>query len=72
MALVALARAGLPVAEYPSKVIKKALVGTGGAAKAQVQAMIKVLLPGITLKGEDAADALGAAITHAHHVGSHR
>jgi crossover junction endodeoxyribonuclease RuvC len=72
VALVSLARAGLPIAEYPSKVVKKALVGTGGAAKGQVQAMLAVLLPGVKLKGGDAADALAVAITHAHHVGSHR
>ena len=72
VAMVALARAGMPVAEYPTKVIKKALVGTGGAAKQQVQAMLKVLLPGVTLAGEDAADALAVAITHANMLGSHR
>lgn len=72
VAMVALARTGMPVAEYPTKVIKKALVGTGGAAKTQVQAMLKVLLPGVTLKGEDAADALAVAITHANMLGSHR
>ena len=70
--LCAAARAGLAVSEYPSKVVKKALVGTGGAAKDQVQAMLKVLLPGVKLAGADAADALAVAITHAHHVGSHR
>jgi crossover junction endodeoxyribonuclease RuvC len=53
-------------------VIKKALVGTGGAAKTQVQAMVKVLLPGVKLAGEDAADALAVAITHANMLGSHR
>ncbi|EGD60129.1 crossover junction endodeoxyribonuclease RuvC [Novosphingobium nitrogenifigens DSM 19370] len=72
VALVSLARAGMPVAEYPTKVIKKALVGTGGAQKQQVQAMLKVLLPGIRLAGEDAADALAVAITHANMLGSHR
>lgn len=72
VALVSLARAGLQISEYPSKVVKKALVGTGGAAKGQVQAMLGVLLPGVKLKGEDAADALAVAITHAHHLGSHR
>ncbi len=64
--LLALARAGLPVAEYAPTLVKKALVGTGGADKAQVQAMLKVLLPGVTLAGADAADALAVAITHAH------
>jgi crossover junction endodeoxyribonuclease RuvC len=72
VALVSAARAGLSVSEYPSKVIKKGLVGTGGAAKGQVQAMLGVLLPGVKLAGADAADALAVAITHAHHMGSHR
>jgi len=72
VAMVALARAGMPVAEYPTKVIKKALVGTGGAAKNQIQAMLNVLLPGVKLAGEDAADALAVAITHANMLGSHR
>ena len=65
VAMLSLARSGMPVAEYPTKVIKKALVGTGGAEKAQVQAMLKVLLPGVKLAGADAADALAVAITHA-------
>lgn len=64
--LLALARAGLPVTEYATRLVKKALVGTGGADKAQVQAMLKVLLPGVKLSGADAADALAVAITHAH------
>ena len=72
VAMLALARAGMPVAEYPTKVVKKALVGTGGAAKTQVQAMLKVLLPGVKLAGADAADALAVAITHANMLGSHR
>ena len=64
--LLALARAGLPVAEYATRLVKKAIVGTGGADKAQVQAMLKVLLPGVVLGGPDAADALAVAIAHAH------
>ena len=64
--LLVLARAGLPVHEYATRMIMKALVGTGGAEKAQVQAMLGVLLPGIKLAGADAADALAAAIAHAH------
>jgi crossover junction endodeoxyribonuclease RuvC len=66
--LLALARAGLPVSEYATRLVKKALVGAGGAEKAQVQAMLKVLLPGVKLAGADAADALAVAITHAHMV----
>ncbi len=64
--LLALARAGLPVSEYATRLVKKAIVGTGGAEKAQVQAMLKVLLPGVKLAGADAADALAVAIAHAH------
>lgn len=64
--LLAAARAGLPVAEYAARLVKKAIVGTGGAEKAQVQAMLGVLLPGVKLAGADAADALAVAIAHAH------
>ena len=46
--------------------VKKAVVGTGGAEKAQVQAMLKVLLPGVAVAGADAADALAVAIADAH------
>lgn len=66
--LLALAKAGLPVAEYATRLVKKAIVGTGGADKAQVQAMLGVLLPGVKLAGADAADALAVAIAHAHLV----
>ena len=66
--LLALARAGVPVNEYATRLVKKAIVGTGGAEKAQVQAMLRVLLPGVTLAGADAADALAVAIAHAHLV----
>ena len=68
--LLALARAGLPVAEYATRLVKKAVVGTGGAEKAQVQAMLKVLLPGAKVAGADAADALAVAIAHAHLMGA--
>jgi crossover junction endodeoxyribonuclease RuvC len=66
--LLALARAGLPVTEYATRLVKKALVGTGAAEKQQVQAMLRVLLPGVKLAGADAADALAVAIAHAHRV----
>ena len=68
--LLAAARAGLPVAEYATRLVKKAIVGTGGAEKAQVQAMLGVLLPGVKLAGADAADALAVAIAHAHLFGT--
>ena len=68
--LLVLAKAGLPVAEYAARLVKKAVVGTGGADKAQVQAMVKLLLPGVQLAGADAADALAVAIAHSHLSGT--
>ena len=64
--LVALAGAGLPVAEYSPNRIKKSVVGSGHAQKQQIRTMIEILLgkPGVT--NDDAADALAVAITHAH------
>ena len=64
--LIAPARAGLSVAEYAATVVKKAVVGTGGADKAQVGFMIRRLLPTAGETTADAADALAVAITHAH------
>src|SRR3546814_20344946 len=66
VALLACARAGLPVAEYAPRLVKKAIVGTGGAAKAQVPAMLRILLPGAKIAGADAAHALAGPIPHAH------
>ncbi|MDZ7749860.1 MAG: crossover junction endodeoxyribonuclease RuvC [Halofilum sp. (in: g-proteobacteria)] len=43
-AICAGAAAGLEVAEYPARMVKQAVVGVGGAAKAQVQHMVAVLL----------------------------
>ena len=70
--LLAAARTGLEVGEYSPRLVKKALVGTGGAEKAQVQAMVQRLLPGVRIAGADAADALAIAIAHAHHLASAR
>lgn len=64
--LLAPRQAGLSVAEYAARQVKKSVVGTGGADKAQVAAMMNVLLPGLGLKAGDAADALAIAICHAH------
>ena len=70
--------ADLPVAEYPARLVKQTVVGTGAAAKRQVGHMVAVLL---ALQGEplaeDAADALAVALCHAHartrpHAGSRR
>jgi crossover junction endodeoxyribonuclease RuvC len=70
--LLAAARRGLEVGEYAPRLIKKAVVGVGGADKVQVHAMVQRLLPGVKLAGADAADALAVAITHAHHLASRR
>ncbi|MGP1282294.1 MAG: crossover junction endodeoxyribonuclease RuvC [Parasphingopyxis sp.] len=70
--MLILAEAGLPIGEYAPRLVKKAVVGTGGADKAQVHAMVSVLLPGAKIAGADAADALAVAITHAHHRASAR
>ena len=64
------ARSGIEVGEYAARLVKKAVVGTGGAEKAQVHAMVSRLLPGVKVAGPDAADALAVAITHAHHLAS--
>ncbi|MEG3177221.1 crossover junction endodeoxyribonuclease RuvC [Sphingomonas sp. RB3P16] len=70
--LCAGARAGLEVGEYAARLVKKAVVGTGAAEKAQVHAMVSRLLPGVKIDGADAADALAVAICHAHHIASAR
>ena len=67
VALAALALMDLPVAEYAANLIKKTVVGVGHAEKAQVQMMVKMLLPASQAKSPDAADALAVAICHASH-----
>jgi crossover junction endodeoxyribonuclease RuvC len=67
VAIVAAALAGLPVAEYAPRVVKKAVTGNGNAAKAQVEFMVGKL---VSISSEetmlpDAFDALAVAITHA-------
>ena len=70
--LLAPAERGLPVAEYSANLIKKAVVGAGHAEKAQVQMMVRQILPGCDIAEPDAADALAVAICHAHLVGTRR
>ncbi len=72
VALLAPALMGIPVAEYAAKSVKLSVVGTGGAAKEQVQMMVRRLLPGAVIRRADAADALAVAICHAHHRASAR
>src|SRR5205807_227029 len=70
--LLAPAERGLPVAEYSANLVKKSVVGAGHAEKAQVQLMVRRLLPGCAVATPDAADALAVAICHAHHGGTAR
>jgi len=70
VALLAAAQAGLEIAEYAPNHIKKCVVGAGHAGKEQVQFMVKRLLPACGVTQADAADALAAAIAHAHTAGS--
>ena len=64
--LLGAARTGMVVGEYAARMVKKSVVGTGAATKDQIAAMVTRLLPGVTIAGPDAADALAVAITHAH------
>lgn len=68
-AVCAAVNAGLPVAEYAPRAIKQAIVGTGKAAKSQMQHMMGVLLNIREELPEDAADALAVALCH-HHTAS--
>ncbi len=66
-ALLPLLRAGIPIAEYAPRLVKKAVAGYGAAEKDQVRRMVRILLglhdrwPAL-----DASDALAVAICHAH------
>ncbi len=62
--LLAGARAGVTIHEYPPAEIKKAITGTGAATKEQVQFMVKTLLRLKTVPSpNDAADGVAAALT---------
>lgn len=65
--LLALEDMGLPTYEYTPLQVKQAITGYGRAGKEQVQEMVRLLLglPEIP-RPDDAADALAAAICHAH------
>jgi len=66
VALLAAAERAIAVSEYSANEIKIAVVGYGHATKPQMQKMVTALL---CLNGElraDAADAVAAAICHAH------
>lgn len=65
-ALCATFHANLPIFEYAARHVKKAVVGSGGADKNQVQHMIKMLLAMKEVPQADAADALAVALCHSH------
>ena len=70
VALLACAKAGLNINEYTPLQIKQALVGYGRAEKKQVQQMVKMILALDEVpKPDDTADALAAAVCHAHSSG---
>jgi len=65
--LVTVEEAGLPIAEYPPALVKKAVVGRGAAAKPQVGYMVAQLLRlSAPPSPADAAD--GVAVALAHHI----
>ena len=64
--LTAAADADVPVYEYEPRRMKKAICGNGLAEKEQIQRMVKTLLGLSEIPQNDAADALGLAITHVH------
>jgi crossover junction endodeoxyribonuclease RuvC len=68
--MLAAAKAGLSVAEYAPNAVKKTVTGVGHAQKAQIGAMVRMLLPRASADSADAADALAVAICHASHRGA--
>ena len=64
VALLAITQANLTVSEYSAKVVKKAVTGSGGANKKQVQTMIAHILKLRNLPPPDASDALAIALCH--------
>jgi len=65
-AICAMAAAGFAVHEYAPREIKQALVGGGGADKAQVAYMVALLLNHREAMKADESDALAVALCHAH------
>jgi len=64
-ALLAAARAGVPVSAYAPAMVKKTVVGAGAATKVQVQRMTARLLRlGAPPTPDDAADGVAIALTH--------
>lgn len=68
-AICAVLAEGVEVHEYTPRAVKQAVVGSGGAEKAQVEHMVKIILSLQEELAEDQADALAVAICHAHTLG---
>ncbi len=64
--IVAARKSGAAVFEYTAPEVKMAVVRNGGAQKAQVEFMVRRLLPGLSKLREDEADALAVALCHLH------
>lgn len=62
--VLAAARHGLQIMEYPPSCVKLATVGRGGAGKQQVAFMMRALLHLTETPAPDAADALAIGYTH--------
>jgi crossover junction endodeoxyribonuclease RuvC len=70
--LLTLQQANIPIYEYKPNMIKQSVSGYGGAAKPQMQEMVRVLLNLETIpKPDDAADALAIAIAHINYAPYH-
>jgi crossover junction endodeoxyribonuclease RuvC len=71
--LLAIAEAGVELAEYSPLEVKINVVGYGRAEKCQVQLMVQSIL-GLpeAIGSEDAADALAVALCHATHQAASR
>lgn len=67
VALLAVARRSLPVAEYTPQQIKKAVCGSGRADKAQIQQAVATRLGLAEVAQVDASDAVAVALCHAQH-----
>jgi crossover junction endodeoxyribonuclease RuvC len=66
VAMLAVAEAGIGLAEYSPMEVKTSVVGYGRAEKSQVQLMIRSILRlAEPIDSEDACDALAVAICHA-------
>ena len=73
VALLAIAEAGMELAEYSPLEVKISVVGYGRAEKCQVQMMVRSLLRlPEAIESEDACDALAVAICHATHEATSR